>query len=177
MTQRTGKVTPTGVELTFGDEEIIVSKTDLEGRITYANEVFQRIAGYKENELLGRPHSIIRHPDMPRCVFRLLWTMLQAKKEVFAYVVNMARNGDHYWVFAHVTPSVSVDGRVVGYHSSRRKPEREAVEKISKIYKILLEEEAKHSSKEEAMKASTAIMVNLLESVKMPYEEFVFSLA
>ncbi|MCA9257049.1 MAG: PAS domain S-box protein, partial [Phycisphaerales bacterium] len=63
----------TGRERTFGEDEIIVSKTDVKGRITYANEVFIRVAGYTEDELLGKPHNIIRHPDMPRCVFKLLW--------------------------------------------------------------------------------------------------------
>jgi PAS domain S-box-containing protein len=77
-------VTPSGVERTFGEDEIIVSKTDVKGRITYANQVFLRVAGYTERELLGQPHNIIRHPDMPRCVFKLLWDTLEAKREIFA---------------------------------------------------------------------------------------------
>jgi len=116
--------TVTGKERFFDDSEIIVSKTDTGGRITYANDVFLRVAGYNEGEVLNKPHSLIRHPDMPRCVFKLLWDTIQAKSEVFAYVVNMCKNGDHYWVFAHVTPSYDTTGKVVNYHSSRRVPER-----------------------------------------------------
>jgi PAS domain S-box-containing protein len=98
----------TGVERTFVENEIIVSKTDLKGRITYANDVFIKLAGFTETELLGQPHSIIRHPEMPRCVFKLLWDTIAEGGEIFAYVVNRSKNGDHYWVFAHVTPTVRI---------------------------------------------------------------------
>ena len=117
-------VRPTGVERTFGQDEIIVSKTDLKGRITYANRVFLQVAGYTEREVLGAPHSLIRHPDMPRSVFQLLWDTIQGGREVFAYVVNLAKNGDHYWVLAHVTPTFDDAGKIVGYHSMRRLPAR-----------------------------------------------------
>jgi PAS domain S-box-containing protein len=112
--------TPTGRERTFDDEEIIVSKTDLSGRITYANDVFLRISGYTEAEVIGQPHSLIRHPDMPRSVFNLLWKTIGAGQEIFAYVVNMAKNGDHYWVLAHVTPTFGPAGDIIGFHSNRR---------------------------------------------------------
>ena len=93
-------VTLTGVERFFDDDEIIVSKTDLKGIITYGNSVFYRLAGYTEKELIGVNHNVIRHPDMPRAVFKLLWDTLAEGREIFAYVVNRAKNGDHYWVFA-----------------------------------------------------------------------------
>jgi PAS domain S-box len=102
----------TGVERTFGTDEIIVSKTDPKGRIIYANEVFLRLAGYAESEIIGQPHSIIRHPDMPRCVFKLLWDTVQSGNEIFAYVVNRSKNGDHYWVLAHVTPTFDGQGNM-----------------------------------------------------------------
>ena len=87
----------TGHEVFFDDDEIIVSKTDLTGKITYANDMFLRIAGYKEVEVLGQPHSLIRHPDMPRSIFKLLWDTISAGGEIFAYVMNRCKNGDHYW--------------------------------------------------------------------------------
>jgi len=121
---------PTNVEQFFDRSEIIVSKTDLKGRITYANRTFARLAGYSEAELLGQPHSIIRHPDMPRAVFKLLWDTLAERNEVFAYVKNLARDGSFYWVFAHVTPSMDADQNVVGYHSNRRVPRREVVSNV-----------------------------------------------
>jgi len=133
--------TPTQVERTFGEDEIIVSKTDTRGRITYANDVFCRVSLYSEDELLGQPHSLIRHPDMPRAVFQLLWDAIQAGREIFAYVVNLAADGAHYWVLAHVTPSFDPAGRVVGYHSNRRSPHRDAVTAASELYARLRAEE------------------------------------
>jgi PAS domain S-box-containing protein len=116
-----------GRERTFGEDEIIVTKTDPKGRITYANDVFLRVAGYTEAEVLGKAHNLVRHPEMPRCVFKYLWDTIASGEEVFAYVLNRARNGDHYWVFAHVTPTFDQHNRIVAYHSNRRSPSREAV--------------------------------------------------
>ena len=166
----------TGVERFFDPDEVIVSKTDLKGRITYANRVFQQVAGYSESELMGAPHSIVRHPDMPRCVFKLLWVTLEAGQEIFAYVVNRARNGDHYWVFAHVTPSFDVDGRVIGYHSSRRVPERSALDKVIPLYRQLLEIEDSHADRKQGMEAGFAAVLALLAEKGIGYDEFVFSL-
>ena len=135
---RTAAVQPTGREAFFGDDEIIVSKTDLQGRIQYVNRTFIKISGYSEEEVLGQPHSLIRHPDMPRCVFKLLWDTLETKQEIFAYVKNMCKNGDHYWVFAHVTPTFGKDGQVIGYHSNRRTPERSQVALFTEVYRELL---------------------------------------
>lgn len=166
----------TGVERFFDADEVIVSKTDLKGRITYANRVFQRVAGYTESELMGAPHSIVRHPDMPRCVFKLLWDTLGAGQEIFAYVVNRARNGDHYWVFAHVTPSYDVNGQLVGYHSSRRVPDRAAVDKVVPLYRTLLDIENKHADRKQGMNDAFAAVVALLTEKGIGYDEFVFSL-
>lgn len=166
----------TGIESTFDEEEIIVSKTDRNGRITYANDVFLRVAGYRESEVIGQPHSIIRHPDMPRCVFKLLWDTLELGQEIFAYVVNLARNGDHYWVFAHVTPTFASNGAVVGYHSNRRKPDRAQIEKVQPLYATLLAAERRHAVKADQIAASTALLQQFLADRRMAYDEFVFSL-
>lgn len=166
----------TGVERTFGEDEIIVSKTDTRGIITYANEVFLRVAQYTEAEIIGQPHNCIRHPAMPRCVFKLLWDTVQAGKEIFAYVINRAKSGDHYWVLAHVTPTFGANGQITGYHSNRRYPDRDVVEKIEGIYQLLLDEEKKFPQNKEQMAASTAILLDLLEQQGMSYMEFIFSL-
>ena len=167
----------TGKEVFFGDDEIIVSKTDLKGRITYANDVFMKVAGYTESELLGQPHSIIRHPDMPRCVFKLLWDTLEAGGEVFAYVINRCKNGDHYWVNAHVTPSRNADGVVVGYHSNRRVPDRKIVEgTIIPLYKQLKDKEDSFANRKDGMNAAFNDVVQLLKSKGVGYDEFVASL-
>ena len=169
-------VQPTGREISFSPDELIVSKTDLKGRITYCNSVFMRVAGYAEEELLGAPHSLIRHPFMPRCVFKLLWDTLEQGNEIFAYVLNMARNGDAYWVLAHVTPSLDARGALVGYHSNRRVPRPEAIAAVKPVYQALLDIEAKHSNAKEGMEASFAAVVSLLGEKGMGYDEFVLSL-
>ena len=169
------KIIPTGIEIDWNDDDIIVSKTDLKGRITYANEVFVRLAKFSSAELIGQPHNIIRHPDMPRCVFKLLWDTLEQKKEIFAYVINMAKNGDHYWVFAHVTPSFDQNGNVVSYHSNRRKPKSDQVSKIKALYSVLKTEEDKYDSPKEGMQAATNLLLKILQEKGLSYEEFILS--
>ena len=168
----------TGVERMFGPDEIIVSKTDLKGRITYANDVFQTIAGYEEDELLGQPHSIIRHPDMPRCVFKLLWDTLATGHEIFAYVINRCKNGDHYWVYANVTASRGRDGNIISYHSSRTVPDREIITRhIAPLYKTLRDAENRHPNAKQGMAASGRLLGELLAQNNMGYDEFLFSLS
>lgn len=169
-------IQPTGREVFFDKEEIIVSKTDLKGIVTYANDVFLRIAGYTEEEALGQAHNFIRHPDMPKCVFQLLWDTIQAGEEIFAYVVNLAKNGDHYWVLAHVTPTFGPAGELIGYHSSRRVPERSAVDAVTGIYAELMAIEAQHTSMKEGIQAATAALLEKLAGLELSYPEFVFSL-
>lgn len=170
-------VVPTSREVTFRPDEIIVSKTDLKGRITYANRTFADIAGYSRAELMGAPHSIIRHPDMPRAVFKLLWDRLGEEHEVFAYVKNMARNGDYYWVFAHVTPSYDAGRRVVGYHSNRRVPEPRVIKDvIEPVYGELRRIEASHSNAKDGVRASFARLVEIVKSKAASYDELIFAL-
>ena len=165
---------PSGKEVFFGDNEIIVSKTDCSGKITYANDIFYKVSGYEEHEVIGMPHSLVRHPAMPRAVFKLLWDTIESGKEIFAYVVNQAKNGDHYWVFAHVTPTFNAQGEIVGYHSNRRSPERKNIPQFETIYQELLKEEQKYSDKRKAVEASTKILIGLLQEHKTTYEELVF---
>lgn len=165
-----------GRERSFHEDEIIVSKTDLKGIITYANDVFIRVSGFTEEELLGRPHNIVRHDAMPRCVYKLLWNRIQAGREIFAYVVNRAKNGDFYWVFAHVTPVYGGGTAITGYHSSRRLPQRAAVDKATSLYAILREEETRHTSPTAGMQAAADKLDAILREKGCSYDEFVFSL-
>ncbi|RIK78374.1 MAG: chemotaxis protein [Planctomycetota bacterium] len=167
----------TGVERTFDKDEIIVSKTDLKGRITYANRTFLKVSGYSEAELLGQPHNIIRHPDMPRCVFQLLWETIQSGREIFAYVVNRAKNGDHYWVFANITPTFDGAGHIIGYHSNRRVADRNAVRRIRDLYRQLSAAEAPYANPNQACSASRKVLDGALAQLGQTYEEFVFTLA
>jgi PAS domain S-box-containing protein len=168
-------IMPTGAECPFDENELIVTKTDLKGRITYANDVFIRLAKFSRDEVIGAPHSIVRHPDMPRSIFKLLWDTIQSKKEIFAYVVNMARNGDHYWVFAHVTPTLDAHRNVLGFHSNRRKPDRAQIARIEGLYRQLRDEENRHRNAKDGMMAGYAMLMNMLQTQGLAYDEFIFS--
>jgi PAS domain S-box-containing protein len=170
-------IKPTDVEVFFDKHDIIVSKTDLKGKITYANRTFCEVAGYDESELLGQPHNIIRHPDMPRAVFKLLWDVILDGREVFAYVKNLAKSGAYYWVFAHVTPSFDRGGRIVAFHSSRRVPDRNILDNtIIPLYAAVLQEERRHRNGQAELAAGYAMVADHLKSKNMTYDEFIFSL-
>lgn len=165
---------PTGEIRTFAADELIVSKTDLQGRISYVNATFRRVSGYEESELLGQPHNVIRHPETPRVVFRLLWDELRAGREMFAYINNLAKDGAAYWVLAHVTPSHGPDGAVVGYHSSRRLPDAAAVAEIEALYRRLQAAEHAQSSPRAALDASSALLERELAARGCTYDELVW---
>lgn len=169
-------IKPTGVECPFDQEELIVSKTDLKGNITYANDVFVRLSKFPREQVIGAPHSLVRHPDMPRSIFKLLWDTIQSKKEIFAYVVNMARDGDHYWVFAHVTPTFDPQRNVIGFHSNRRKPDRAQISKIEGLYAKLRDEENRHRNAKDGMTGGYSMLMNLLKDQGVGYDEFIFAI-
>jgi PAS domain S-box-containing protein len=158
-------------ELFMPQNKHIVSKTDLSGRITYGNSLFIEMSGYLEQELLGAPHNILRHPDMPSAVFKLLWDRVRAKKEVFAYVKNKTKNGDFYWVFANVTPSMDRHGSIVGFHSVRRKPSVSAIGSVSGLYHSML-----NAERTGGVLASERILSDHLNKIGKTYDEFIFSL-
>ncbi len=155
---------------------MIVTKTDLKGHITYANKVFCDIASITESEALGAPHSFLRHPDMPRCIFKLLWDRISSGHEVFAYVINMASSGDHYWVFAHVTPTSDEKGAITGYHSNRRVPDQGVVATISSLYQELKAIEDSAGDRNTGLQASTEKLLQILNEKGVGYDEFIFSL-
>ena len=168
-------VAPTGEARTFAPDELIVSKTDLRGVITYANDVFLRISRYELDEVIGRPHNLIRHPEMPRAVFALLWQTLSEGRELFAYINNLASDGAHYWVLAHVTPSYGPDGGIVGYHSNRRRPSPGAIRTVAPLYEQLLAEERRHPTAKAAVTASSQLLDELVAAQAGSYEEFIWS--
>jgi PAS domain S-box-containing protein len=165
-----------GVERIVLADQFIVSKTDLRGVITYANQYFMDISLYTEEELIGKPHSILRHVDMPRCVFALLWEKIQCGEEIFAYVKNRCKNGDYYWVLAYVTPEKDPHtGEIVGYFSFRRSPSRVAIDAIQELYATLRREEAKYFSKKEGIVAGRKKLEEILQSEQCTYTEFIFA--
>lgn len=168
-------ITPTQHERVMREDDFLVSRTDTKGRIVYGNRVFIEFSGYTESELLGKQHNIVRHPDMPRGVFKLLWDTLHREQEIFAYVKNMSKDGGFYWVFANVTPSLDADGQVEGYFSVRRKPKSQSVAIISDIYRQMLEVENKAGPRD-ATDASLAWLNNVLTQRGVSYESFILSI-
>ncbi|CUB02642.1 PAS domain S-box [Marinomonas fungiae] len=132
------------VEVMLKDDDLIVSKTDKKGKITYANRSFMKISGYSEKMLLGEPHNLIRHSDMPRGAYRLMWKMLQNGEEFFAFVKNRCIDGRYYWVFANVTVDLDAHGEVQGYFSVRRKPPRSALPTCEALYRQMRDIEARY---------------------------------
>lgn len=173
----TKDVSTSGTERFFYDDDIIVSKTNLKGHLTYANKMFLDIADFRENEVLGQPHNIIRHPDMPRCIFKLLWDTILSGQEIFAYVINRCKHGDHYWVYAHVTPSKDVNGNIIGYHSSRRVPDRKILEDtIMPLYIKLKAAEDQHQNRKQGLEVSQSIITKFLSERCLEYDEFIMTL-
>lgn len=168
-------INPIDHEIRLGDDEFIVSKTDTKGIITYCNRVFMHIAGYSEAELIGKQHNIVRHPDMPRGVFRFLWQTLQEGEEFFGYVKNMCKSGAYYWVFANVTPDYDSRGRVIGYYSVRRKPSEHAINAITPIYKEMLALETRTGAKN-GPDASMLLLQEKLDAMGTTYNDLVMSL-
>ncbi|MGD9859213.1 MAG: methyl-accepting chemotaxis protein [Marinobacterium sp.] len=123
-------------ERRFGSDEKLISTTDLDGNITHCNDVFVNISGYSREELIGQPHNMVRHPDMPEAAFKVLWDTIRAGKPWMGLVKNRCKNGDHYWVNAYVTP-ITEHGKVIGFESVRVCPERADVARAEKIYGLI----------------------------------------
>jgi len=163
--------TPINNEKVLNEDDFIVSKTDLKGRIIYGNKVFIKISGYDESELIGAPHSILRHPDMPKIVFKLLWERIQNKQEIFAYVKNLCKDGSYYWVFANVTVTIDPQGNARDYHSVRRKPSARALDVIKPLYAQLIEEERRGG-----VEASERLLNKILEEKGVSYDKLILGL-
>ena len=133
------KPEPLDEEYTF-DKGLIISSTDLNGMITYANRKFCEIAGYTKDELIGKNHNIIRHPDMPKAAFSELWETVQAGKEWTGIVKNLRKDGRYYWVYSHISPSTT-NGEITGFTAARRPASKSEVEETLPIYTSMLEKE------------------------------------
>lgn len=127
-------------EIKLDDSDFIVSRTDLNGAITYVNDDFCRITGYSKSELIGANHNIIRHPDMPASFFSKLWKTIKAGEKFKGYIKNRAKDGGYYWVDAEITPYVK-DGKKIGYKSVRKKPSEQIIKQCELEYEKLKKDE------------------------------------
>ncbi|WP_424565602.1 PAS domain-containing protein [Sulfurimonas sp.] len=140
------KPIPLDIEIPLDAKRYIISETDEKGKITYCNDYFIEVSGYSQKELIGKPHNIVRHPDMPSIVFKLLWQTISSGKNINAVVKNLAKDGRYYWIFTEFEIRKDTDtGKIIGYHASRKNISKHVIEIISDLYARLLEIE-KHDS-------------------------------
>ncbi len=153
------KPTPIDEEIQLDPKRYIVSETDAKGKITYANDYFMEVSGYTQEELIGKPHSIVRHPDMPKVVFKLLWETIKQGKNINAVVKNLAKDGRYYWIFTEFEIRKDTDtGEIIGYHASRKTISKHVIEIIADLYAKLLEIE-----KTEGVDASEKYLIKFLK--------------
>ena len=139
------KPTPIDEEVTFEDAGVvgrpIISKTDLKGIITFVNSAFCKLAGYDKSELVGKPHSVVRHPDMPKDAFKELWNTIERNERWRGFVKNLRKDGKYYWVEATIQPMIDDNGNKIGYISARKPVSKKDKEKYELIYKEMKKEE------------------------------------
>lgn len=170
------KIIPNNNERKLGENDFIVSKTDTTGRITYANRIFIEICGYPETQLLNVQHNIIRHPDMPRGVFKFMWDTLKAGDEFFGFAKNLCADGGFYWVFANITPDYDKNGKLQGYYSVRRKPPQSALDVLTPVYQQMLAIEQRCSANEGPKKSLDYLVEVINQSGAKNYNSLVLSL-
>ena len=136
------QVVVTDVETRSPTGELIVSQTDRDGMITTCNEAFVIMSGFTKEELIGAPHAILRHPDMPRAAYQDLWSTVQQGKRWSGYVKNLRADGGYYWVYATVIPKVR-NGQILGHTSVRREPSRDKVAEMEKLYAEMVKAEGR----------------------------------
>jgi len=163
-------------EIHMKESEFIVSKTDLKGCITYVNRTFMQMALFNEDQLIGFNHNVIRHPDMPKGVFKFLWMTIKKEREFFGFVKNLRSDGRYYWIFANITPEYNEHGKLSGYLSVRRTPPASAIAVIQPIYERMLQIEKAATSKKVAEEQSLAFLQQQLDNLSMEYQQFVINL-
>ena len=160
---------PIDHKIKVGYNEFLVSKTDEHGNILYVNDTFLKISGYEEINLLGTPHSIVRHPDMPACIFYLMWQRLKKGENIQALVKNLARSGEYYWVSTDF--EIRYEGNQKTYLAFRRGVSKDAIETIEPLYQQLLKIEKKHG-----IQASLVYLESFLQENQMTFNEYMNSI-
>jgi len=162
---------PIDEEVKLNPKKIIVSKTDVKGHILYVNDYFCEVTGYEPNEVIGRPHNIIRHPDMPRAIFYLMWRTIQSGGNITAIVKNLAKDGRYYWVSTDFENHRDISGSISSYIAFRRPAPKRAIEEMEELYSIMLDIERTHG-----MKASLVYLQGFLDEKHTNYNEYMTDL-
>ena len=160
---------PKDNEIKLSNKRYIVSKTDPKGIIEYGNDYFVEISGYTEEELLGQPHSIIRHPDMPKIVFKMMWDRIKQNQNIMAVVKNLAKDGSYYWVVTEFEAKVDpITNEIISYTAFRKAAPQKAIQTIAPIYKKLIEVEESGG-----MEASEKYLREFLVTQNISYDDFI----
>lgn len=169
MDTRITRPTPSDREVDWNKNKVLLSKTDTKGTILYANEDFIDVSGYDEFELIGQPHNIIRHPDMPKVIFKFLWDSIKASKNIHVIIKNMSKTGRYYWVITDFKIIADSDGEIVGYFGTRKSVPQDIIVKfIEPLYKKLL-----HIEEASGMLAAEEYLIGFLEERKKTYMEYI----
>ncbi|MWB94136.1 PAS domain-containing protein [Flavobacterium sp. GA093] len=169
MDIRITRPTPSDREVDWNKSKVLLSKTDTKGTILYANEAFIDVSGYDEFELIGQPHNIIRHPDMPKVIFKFLWDSIKANKNIHAIIKNMSKTGRYYWVITDFKIIADSDGEIAGFFGTRKSVPEEIITKfIEPLYKKLL-----HIEEASGLRASEEYLIGFLEERNKTYMEYV----
>ncbi len=159
---------PVDREIEIDKDKILLSVTDTRGVIEFCNDDFVDVSGYEEYELVGSGHNIVRHPDMPRVMFKILWDKIQKKQNILAIVKNMAKTGRYYWVYTDFVIKEDDEGNIIGYKAYRKPAPKKAVETMIPIYKKLKNIEA-----ENGILAAQKYLEEYFSSLGTTYDDFV----
>lgn len=162
---------PTSIdkEIPLDPKRYMVSKTNSKGIIEYGNEYFVEISGYQEHELVGQPHNIIRHPDMPKIIFRLMWERIEDSENIVALVKNLSKSGKYYWVITEFETKINkFSGQIESYYAYRKPAPANAVKQVEPIYQKLIKIE-----KESGIEGSRKYLIGFLETQGKSYDEFI----
>ena len=160
---------PIDNEIKLSPKRYIVSKTDAKGIILYGNDYFMEISGYSEEELIGQPHSIVRHPDMPRIAFKIMWDRIKQGKNFMAVVKNLAKDGSYYWVVTDFEPKTDpLTNEIISHTAFRKAAPQKAIDTMTQIYAKLLEIE-----KNDGMEASEKFLIKFLEENNTSYDDYI----
>ncbi len=160
---------PTTNEIKLNPKRYIVSKTDEKGIIEYGNDYFVEISGYTEAELIGKPHSIVRHPDMPKVVFKMMWDRINRAQNIMAVVKNLAKDGSYYWVVTEFEPKVDpITNEIISHTAFRKAAPQNAIDTMAPLYQKLIEIE-----KEGGVEASEKYLRGLLEDKGTTYDAYI----